>query len=402
MHTYYKWIILLVATLSQTAATFVTYGMGPVASFYQIEWGLSSFQTGLIVSAVNIGPIFSMLVFGYFMDKKGEKQLIGWGSILLGLFSLLLIPVHHYTTLLLVLIVVGIWYGSAQTGGSSAIVKWFPDKHRGLAIGIRQTGIPIGGALASSILTYLYQHIHLTSVHITQGLVAIAGGLLFLLLYQEPKQRVTVAANPVTFKEKVHAIKNNRALYPIYFVGIVMMSLQMVIIAHLMSYLHQEGGYSLTEAGKYLSIILLGGMVGRIVLAWISDCYFSQKRESLLVLVMVATFIMIGCLPFVMSAKSLMIIFCSILGFFALGWYSLYIACVTEQSDSQSVGLTVSTALTINQFFIVLAPTCYGLLVALFSSHQLAMDLIAVMVIIGAFNLYRTTNSSLTPENSVK
>lgn len=402
MHTYYKWIILLVATLSQTAATFVTYGMGPVASFYQIEWGLSSFQTGLIVSAVNIGPIFSMLAFGYFMDKKGEKQLIGWGSILLGLSSLLLIPVHHYTTLLLVLIVVGIWYGSAQTGGSSAIVKWFPDKHRGLAIGIRQTGIPLGGALASSVLTYLYQHIHLTSVHITQGLVAIGGGLLFLLLYQEPKQRVTVAANPVSFKEKLHAIKNNRALYPIYFVGIVMMSLQMVIIAHLMSYLHQEGGYSLTEAGKYLSIILLGGMVGRIVLAWISDRYFSQKRESLLVLVMVATFIMIGCLPFVMSAKSLMIIFCSILGFFALGWYSLYITCVTEQSDSQSVGLTVSAALTINQFFIVLAPTCYGILVALFSSHQLAMDLIAVIIIIGAFNLYRTTNSSLTPENSVK
>ncbi len=38
MHTYYRWVILLVATLSQTAATFVTYGMGPVASFYQMEW----------------------------------------------------------------------------------------------------------------------------------------------------------------------------------------------------------------------------------------------------------------------------------------------------------------------------------------------------------------------------
>ena len=36
MHTYYRWVILLVATLSQTAATFVTYGMGPVASF--IKW----------------------------------------------------------------------------------------------------------------------------------------------------------------------------------------------------------------------------------------------------------------------------------------------------------------------------------------------------------------------------
>ncbi|UZM97291.1 hypothetical protein OL548_19045 [Lysinibacillus sp. MHQ-1] len=62
------------ATLSQTASTFVTYGMGPVAAFYQMEWHLTSFQTGLIVSAVNIGPIFSMLFFGYLMDKKRRKN----------------------------------------------------------------------------------------------------------------------------------------------------------------------------------------------------------------------------------------------------------------------------------------------------------------------------------------
>jgi len=402
MHTYYRWVILLVATLSQTAATFVTYGMGPVASFYQMEWHLTSFQTGLIVSAVNIGPIFSMLLFGYLMDKKGEKQIIGWGSILLGLSALLLIPVNHYTTLLLVLIVVGIWYGSAQTGGSTAIVKWFPNKHRGLAIGIRQTGIPIGGALASTVLTYLYQHHHLSFVHLAQGLMAVGGGLLFLLLYKEPKQHDTATAPLIPFKEKMRAIRHNRALYPLFFVGMVMMSLQMIIIAHFMSYLHHEGGYTLTEAGRYLSLILFGGMVGRIVLAWMSDHYFAQKREPLLVLVMVATFLMVGCLPFVIHSKGLMILFCSLFGFLALGWYSIYITCVTEQSDSQAVGLTVSAALTINQFFIVLAPTVYGLLVTVFSSYQLALDVIAVMVILGAFHLYRTSQGSLTPESSVK
>lgn len=402
MHTYYRWVILLVATLSQTAATFVTYGMGPVASFYQMEWHLTSFQTGLIVSAVNIGPIFSMLLFGYLMDKKGEKLIIGWGSILLGLSALLLIPVNHYTTLLLVLIVVGIWYGSAQTGGSTAIVKWFPNKHRGLAIGIRQTGIPIGGALASTLLTYLYQHHHLSSVHLAQGLMAIGGGLLFLLLYKEPKQHDTATAPLIPFKEKMRAIQHNRALYPLFFVGMVMMSLQMIIIAHFMSYLHHEGGYTLTEAGRYLSLILFGGMFGRIVLAWMSDHYFAQKREPLLVLVMLAIFLMVGFLPFVIHGKGLMILFCSLFGFLALGWYSIYITCVTEQSDSQAVGLTVSAALTINQFFIVLAPTVYGLLVIVFSSYQFALDVIAVMVILGAFHLYRTSQGSLTSESSVK
>ncbi|MFJ7915592.1 MULTISPECIES: MFS transporter [unclassified Lysinibacillus] len=393
MNTYYKWIIVLVATLSQTAATFVTYGMGPIATFYQIEWGLSSFQTGFIVSAVNIGPIFSMILFGYLMDKRGEKQIIGWGSILLGFSALLLMLVNNYAVLLFLLLIVGVWYGSAQTGGSTAIVKWFPDKHRGLAIGIRQTGIPIGGALASAILTYMYYHHSLTSVHLVQGIVAIAGGLLFLLIYQEPKNRVAVAATSVTFKEKLEAIKNNKDLYPIYIVGIVMMTLQMILVAHFMSYLHEEGGYSLTAAGQYLSLVLIGGMIGRVAIAWISDQFFAQKREFLLMIVMTSAVILIVLLPLMLHAKLLMLLGCFLLGFVALGWYSLFIACVTEQSNPHYVGLTVSAALTLNQFFIVIAPSLYGLMVTTFSSYQVALDIVALVVALGAMNLYRTTKN---------
>lgn len=86
-------------------------------------------------------------------------------------------------------------------------MKWFPDKHRGLAIGIRQTGIPIGGALASTVLTYMYNHFYLSSVHLMQGIVAIAGGLLFLLIYQEPKNHIEVAGPTFTFSDKIKAIK---------------------------------------------------------------------------------------------------------------------------------------------------------------------------------------------------
>ncbi len=394
MNTYYKWIIVLVATLSQTAATFVTYGMGPIATFYQIEWNLSSFQTGFIVSAVNIGPIFSMILFGYLMDKRGEKQIIGWGSILLGFSALLLMLVNNYAVLLFILLIVGAWYGSAQTGGSTAIVKWFPDKHRGLAIGIRQTGIPIGGALASAILTYMYYHHSLTSVHFVQGFVAIAGGLLFLLIYQEPQNRIAVSATSITFKEKLEAIKNNKDLYPIYIVGIVMMTLQMILVAHFMSYLHQEEGYSLTEAGHYLSLLLIGGMIGRVAIAWISDQFFAQKREYLLLIVMASAVILTVILPLMLHAKMFMLLCCFLLGFVALGWYSLFIACVTEQSNPHYVGLTVSAALTLNQFIIVIAPALYGFIVTIFSSYQVALDIVAIVVALGAMNLYRVTKNT--------
>ena len=49
---------------------------GASCLFYQMEWHLTSFQTGLIVSAVNIGPIFSMLLFGYLMDKREKSRLL--------------------------------------------------------------------------------------------------------------------------------------------------------------------------------------------------------------------------------------------------------------------------------------------------------------------------------------
>ncbi len=49
----------------------------PSPHFYQIEWNLTPLQTGFIVSAVNIGPMFSMLAFGYLMDKKGKNTLSG-------------------------------------------------------------------------------------------------------------------------------------------------------------------------------------------------------------------------------------------------------------------------------------------------------------------------------------
>lgn len=99
----------------------------------------------------------------------------------------------------------------------------------------------------------------MSAAHVVQGIVAIIGGLLFLLLYHDPERTRATESISLSFKEKMNAIKNNKELYPMYIVGVVMMSLQMIIITHFMSYLHQEGSYSLTGAGKYLSLVLIGG-----------------------------------------------------------------------------------------------------------------------------------------------
>ncbi|PES12322.1 MFS transporter [Bacillus cereus] len=388
----YKWIILLIATFAQTCATFVTYGIGPLATFYSEQYNLSQFETGLMVSAVNIGPIFSMLIFGNFMDKNGERWIVGLGSILLGLSMLIAYPITEYFYLLIVLALVGIWYGTAQPGGSSAIVNWFPkDKHRGLAMGIRQTGIPLGGALASAVLPFFFYHYGLPSAILVQAAVAIIGGIIFLILYRDHGVNINQVEN-YSFVEKLNKIKNNVNLYPVFFIGITMISLQLIILAHLMSYLTNTLDLSLNISGGLLSLTLFGGMFGRIILAWISDRLFNGNRSKPLQLTILLTaitlIILIYLLPFLpMWGISIL---CFLLGFLGLGWFSLFIVLMSEKSDPNFIGLTVSFGLTLNQIFIVLAPSLFGLLVDYFNSYKIPFFLLTVLICIGGIWLALT------------
>ena len=52
-------------------------------------------------------------------------------------------------------LLVGTFYSVSRPGGSKVIMKWFSKENRGLAMGIRQAGIPIGGTLAGVLIRFL-------------------------------------------------------------------------------------------------------------------------------------------------------------------------------------------------------------------------------------------------------
>ncbi|MGF7088063.1 MFS family permease [Kroppenstedtia sanguinis] len=98
------------ATWAQASATFVTYGVGPLAAIWQQIFSLSQTQVGLLISVVNIGPLLSMLFIGHALDRYGERWIIGVGSVLLGLTMGLVSLTSSYGTFLFVLFLVGIHY----------------------------------------------------------------------------------------------------------------------------------------------------------------------------------------------------------------------------------------------------------------------------------------------------
>lgn len=366
----YKWIVLLLATGAQASATFVTYGIGPLALFWKQIFHLTQMETGILLSAVNIGPLFFMLFIGRLLDQYNERLLIGLGSTLLGLSILAVTTATGFMELLSILSLVGIFYSTAQPGGSKVIMKWFPKNLRGLAMGIRQAGIPIGGAMAGAIIPFVTIKYGWSSAVFVLSGSCIVGGLLFLTFYKEPSlPKIHSSNKPKTkpFLEQLREIMKNKALYPMFLTGISMMSLQIVIIGHLTIFLTNMESISPMLAGQIFSVVLFSGMLGRIILASISDSLFKGNRRKPLLLSVLAAFVSILVFSIDLHNLPLWILFLlsSWLGFFGIGWYSLFIVEVSEQASEDSVGVTVSLALTFNQLAIIFAPPIFGFIVDL-------------------------------------
>src|SRR4029078_2423970 len=93
--------------------------------------------------------------WGLVADRVDERWVIATG--LTGAAALLVVAstTDGFTTVTAALIRRGALGASVNAASGRAIMAWFPSTELGLALGIRQTAIPIGGALGAAVLPVL-------------------------------------------------------------------------------------------------------------------------------------------------------------------------------------------------------------------------------------------------------
>ncbi|ENJ6137528.1 MULTISPECIES: MFS transporter [Bacillus] len=391
LNSTYKWVMLIVATIAQTTATLIIYGVGVFALFWKEEYALTNMESGLLVSVVNVGPLFCMLFVGRLLDQYNEKILISISSFLLGSSLLLTNIVSGFNGLLFVLLLIGMFYSVSQPGGSKVILKWFPKENRGLAMGIRQAGIPIGGALAGVLISFLTVQYNMTYAINSIACICIIGGVLFFVFYKEPyvEEEARKGHIKISFWMELKVVICKKELYPIYITGICMISLQMVLVGHFMKFLAGEQSITSIVAGTVFSVMFFSGMIGRIALAAISDVFYKGNRRIPLFIAVCASIGLILLLVMNIHTITSGVLYSisALLGFFSIGWFSLFIAEVAELASEESVGITVSVALTLNQIAIIVAPVLFGYIVDE-KGYMYAWLCIVLLLSISAVSLY--------------
>jgi sugar phosphate permease len=148
----YRWIVLSAGTLAAAGYAAVPLGLAAIAPELAAQYDLSVQQVGVLFGVSAIGQVFLLLPWGLAADRIGERTVIGVGLTATAAALALTAATERFVGLLIALTAVAGFGASAAAGSGRAVMQWFARSQRGLALGIRQTAIPLGGAVGALAL----------------------------------------------------------------------------------------------------------------------------------------------------------------------------------------------------------------------------------------------------------
>ncbi|MFC3985416.1 MFS transporter [Streptosporangium jomthongense] len=360
MRERYRWVVLGVATFTQAASGFFVQGIGAMGVHLQRDLGLSTAQLGLLLSAAQLAPLVGLLVAGELLDRHDERWVVGAGACVVAVSLGVGGTTRTYESLLLVLLVVGAGYSTVQPGGSKSVASWFDTSQRGLAMGIRQAGLPLGGVLAAATLPALAAELGLRAALTAGALVALLGAVAFVTLYRRPPARPLPGPPGGSLGSRSRMLREP-AMVRTVVSGMSLVSVHSGIGVLTALYLHEVTALEAGPAALALVAVQGAGVAGRVCLAAWSDRGRSGHHTCVLTCVAAVTVGMSAlATPVGRSSVAACLVFVW-LGFFGIGWYGPWVAHVAESAPPGRTGFVLGAAMAANQIAVVLAPPALGL-----------------------------------------
>ena len=278
-----RWAILALIMAAQTMANVGPLGIPAIAPLIRQDLGLSIAQAGSFLSAYYVGASLMSLPAGWMADRWGVMvtMALGQGVIAAGLYTVT--GTASFSLLMVVMAFAGMGYGMLNPTTAKAAIAWFPRRQRATAVGLKQVGLPLGGAIGASILPPLALWFGWRpTVAVPASLVAVlAVGTWFL--YRDPPAAADAGGQSVG-PSSLRSVLGNRDLWLVSSATLIFAGMQTVWMSFLVLYLTEVVRISLVHAGRYLVMAQVTGMAGRVIFGMLSDRLFGGRRRIVLVI----------------------------------------------------------------------------------------------------------------------
>jgi MFS family permease len=366
----------LAATLTiQIYVSFATAAAAVLAPEMAREFGIETRWVGVFVGIVYGGAMFASLASGTFVERHGAIRVSQACVVLcaIGVCAMAATPASAPVLLALAAVVIGFGYGPITPASSHLLQRTAPPSRLALTFSIKQTGVPLGAALAGALLPVIaINYGWRVAIFATAAL-----GVVIALASQPLRAALDVGLSRehhVSLQRlfsPLRVVMDHATLVELTLTGFVYAATQVCLLTFLVVYLNHEVGQTLVSAGLVLAAATVGGIVGRVSWGIVADRWIAPRR-------MLGTLgIVAGACSIIVATfnpawpKAVEIAVCALFGMTAIGWNGVQLSEVARHSPRGKAGAITGASGFITFAGVVVGPPIFALLAALTGSYAI-------------------------------
>lgn len=370
-----------------TMGSMANFTVAVVAPEAAPDIGVPATYIGMFTSIVYVLAMISGTLTGAFIHRYGAIRVCQF-TMLMAAAGMVSIALASPLLAVLSAIFLGLAYGPFNPASAHVLIGVSTPQWRPLIFSLKQTGVPLGGALAGALVPVL------VLFYGWQGAVAAVGSLALIVMFLVQPLRSTFDADrkpdwslaSASVMTPLRLVFTDPMLRRYLAVGFAYSGTQVSIGAFFVVYLADAVGMSLVEAGGLFVLVQVGGILGRILWALMLQRGVSTRvvlaglgllsAASLVVMATVSSTWprpVIAALGFVMGTSS-------------FGWVGIYLSEITSLAPEGKVGDATGGTQFVSFAGVVTVPPCFGALVNFTGSYATAF--IAIALLAGVTSVY--------------
>jgi len=376
------------AVAMQALPTFANLGPTTLASEIIPALNLPGIATNAYVTGLYSIATLTSFVAAAFVLKHGPIRAGQWALSCYFLGGVIIFAFPHPISFCFAACLYGAAYTMPIPLGAHILINHTPPHMRNTLFGIRQMGVPIGGLAAGMCFPLMAEAYGWQLAILFAALACLSLAVVIQLIRsqydteRQPKRQLFISNGQGPISVMQHAPRMRR----LCFAGMLFAGAEVTAVANIVFFLSHDVGWTLTSAGLALSILSLGGAIGRLFWGLVADRL--RNNTNMLGYLGIAIFgSMIALAVWSDDAPSLVYVAAFCVGVTAGGWTGVGIA-EGARLAGKSGAVAGTAALTQFMFLgVVLLPMMAGIALALGTTYPYVFAMVGALSGLGGLSL---------------
>ncbi|WP_067820659.1 MFS transporter [Actinomadura kijaniata] len=320
----HRWVVLAVGVGAQASFSAMFSGLPVAGVVMRADYRLSTAGLGLVLGCLSLGVATCDLLWGMLTDRLGDRRTLITGltatGALLALMAAVAAPGDGVGTAMLAgcVFALGALGASVNSASGRAVMTWFADGERGLAMSVRQAAIPAGGAVGVALVPWLAGTYGFRAAYLALALLCLLSVAATWRWLHEHDGGAAPGARPAAGPSPLR----RPDVWRLALAGGLLTVPQFAVLTFTGIFLHDARGQGTLLAGLAVIVAQVGGGAARIGTGLLSDR--GRDRRVLVRIIALATAVaMAGAAVLTSAPVALTVAALALGGLLANAWHGV-------------------------------------------------------------------------------